>query len=277
MTTLELIKFLVAAEFPDFSRKMGLTAFPKDTTSFFARTFMETFEYRKKNNVQRNDFVSMLLGLKEFFTPMELAAESMLVFGAGFETSSTLMTFTLYALATNLDIQNKLRDELTAGIEENDGKLTYEMLFGFKYLDMVINESLRMYPPIADNVRKAAGDYQIAGTKLVIPKDTLISINTISLQNDPQYYPEPEKFIPERFSDENVKNIKPFTFIPFGEGNRQCLGMRFGLMQSKMGIAKLITNFTFSPAEKTTIPMKFMPSAPFLAPINGMWLKVEKI
>jgi cytochrome P450 family 6 len=277
LTTFELIRFFFSVDYPDLARKLGFRFNPKEVADFFYNTFIQTFEYRAKNNVQRNDFVSMLLELKDQFTPLELAAESMLVFAAGYETSSTLMTFTLYSLATNPDIQNKLRDEITSAIEENDGKLTYEMLFGFKYLDMVMSETLRMYPPIADNMRKCNSDYTIPGTNLVIPKDTTVEINTYSLHHDPEYFPEPQKFIPERFSDENVKNIKPFTYLPFGEGARICLGMRFGLMQSKMGIAKLIKDFSFSPCEKTPIPMKFVASFPFLAPVGGMWLKIEKI
>ncbi|KAG5669756.1 hypothetical protein PVAND_000050 [Polypedilum vanderplanki] len=277
LTTFELIKFFFAVDYPNLARKLGIRFNPKEVADFFYETFIQTFEYREKNKIQRNDFVSMLLELKEQFTRVELAAEAMLVYAAGYETSSTLMTFTLYALALNPEIQQRLRNEITTEIEENDGKLTYEMLFGFKYLDMVINETLRMFPPIADNMRTCNKDYTIPGTNLIIPSGTTVEINTYSLHHDPEYFPEPEKFIPERFSEENIKNIKPSTFLPFGSGPRLCLGMRFGLMQSKMGIAKLITEFSFSACDKTTIPMKFVPSAPFLTPQNGMWLKVEKI
>jgi cytochrome P450 family 6 len=274
---LQMMKFLFTVNFPDFSRKIGLKLNSQEVSDFFLSTFLQTFEYREKNNVRRNDFVSLLLNLKEFYTPTELAAEGWIVFAAGFETSSTLMTFTLYELALNPEIQERLREEIVSGIEDNDGKLTYDMLIGFKYLDMVINESLRKHPPIPDNVRKCTIEYQVPGTKLVIPKGTLCFISALGIQNDPEFFPEPEKFDPERFSDENSKSIKPFTFMPFGEGARQCLGMRFGLMQAKMGIAKLITNYSFSPCAKTPKSCKYAASSPFLSPQGGMWLSVEKI
>ncbi|XP_070493748.1 probable cytochrome P450 6a13 [Chironomus tepperi] len=274
---LEAIKFLFSVEWPDLARKLHLTFVNKEVGDFFLKTFTQTLEDREKSQIDRNDFVKLLLGLKDVYTKEELAAEAFLVFAGGFETSSTLMTFALYELALNPDIQDRLREEITAGIEENDGKLTYDLLFGFKYLDMVVNEALRKYPPIPIPMRKCRTTYKVPGTELVIPDGTIIQINLYSLQRDPEYFPDPEKFDPERFSDENARNIKPFTNLPFGEGPRNCLGMRFGMMQSKIGITKVIKNFIVSPCEKTSIPIKLKPSSPFLSPENGMWLNMKKI
>lgn len=214
---IDLMKFFFATSFPEMARKLHIRTSPKDATDFFLDTFLQTFEYREKNNIKRNDFVSMLLGLKEHFTPTELAAESFLVYAGGFETSSTLMTFTMYELALNPDIQETLRDEIMQKLDENDGKLTYDMLFGFEYLDMVINESLRKYPPIPGGVRKCTKEFKIPNSDLVIPKGTSVEIATYSLHHDPEYYPDPEKFDPERFSKENSKYRNPFTYLPFGK------------------------------------------------------------
>lgn len=272
----ELVRFFVTLAFPNLSRKLRLVANPKSATDFFSSTFQQTFEYRKKNNIQRNDFVSLLLNLKDQLTPDELAAESFLVYVGGFETSSTLITFTMYELALNPDIQSRLREEVVAGVDENDGKVTYDMIFGFKYLEMVINEVLRKYPPIPMHMRKCTKDYEIPETNLVIPKDTTIVLPFYSLHHDPEYYPDPEKFDPERFTPEAVKARKPYTYLPFGDGPRNCIGLRFGLMQSKLAVVKLIQNFEIAPSEKTPIPMKFIPSHPFLAPLGGMHLKLTK-
>jgi len=294
---LEAIKFLFSVEWPDLARKLHLTFVPKDIGDFFLKTFIQTLEDREANQINRNDFVKLLLGLNDIYTKEELAAEAFLVFSGGFETSSTLMTFALYELALHSDIQDRLREEISAGIEDNDGKLSYDMLIGFKYLDMVVNEALRKYPPIPMPMRKCRTTYKIPGSELIIQEDTIIQVNAFSLQHDPEYFPEPEMFDPERFNEENARNIKPFTNIPFGkllclnkmsnifklvrnftgEGPRNCLGMRFGLMQSKMGITKIIKNFIVSPCEKTSIPVKFEASNPFLAPENGMWLNLKKI
>ena len=91
----------------------------------------------------------------------------------------------------------------------------------------MVNETLRHYPPIPTGTRKCVQDYQIPGTSLVIPKGTSIEIGTYSLQHDPEYYPDPYKFDPERFTPDKVKSREPFTFLPFGEGPRNCMGKVF--------------------------------------------------
>lgn len=159
----------------------------------------------------------MLLDLKHSFTPLELSAEAFLVFAGGFETSSTLMTFTMYELALNQDIQERLRVEIVSAIDENEGKLSYDVLVGLKYLDMVINESLRKYPPIPNHSRKCTKEYKIPETNLVIPKGTKIKLLAYSFQHDAEHFPDPEKFDPERFTPEMVKARNPFTFTPFGK------------------------------------------------------------
>lgn len=214
---LKVLRFLFTSQFPDLSRKLHLRFIDKEIADFYFKTFSETLEYREKYRVNRNDFVSLLLGLKDIYNKEELAAEALLVHFGGFETSSALITFTLYELALNQEVQDRLRDEITTGIEENDGKLTYDLLFAFKYLDMIVNEALRKYPPIATPMRKCTKEYKIPNTDLVIPKGTIIQLNSFSLQRDPDYFPDPEKFDPERFSEDNIRNIKPFTNIPFGE------------------------------------------------------------
>lgn len=274
----EFIKFFFASAFPNLSRKLHLTIFKNDGSDFFLNAFLQTFDYREKNDTKRTDFVSMLLALKNSYKPKELAAEAFLVYTGGFETSSALISFTAYELARNPTIQERLREEIKNAIDENDGKLTYEMIFGLKYLDQVFNESLRKYPPIPNVARRTTKDYSIPGTELLILKGTDVFVPTYSLHHDPEYYPEPEKFDPERFAPENdVRTLHPFTFLPFGEGPRNCMGMRFGMMQSKIAVAKILQNFTVTTNEKTQNTIKFIPSNPFLIPVGGLSLNFEKI
>lgn len=134
-----------------------------------------------------------------------------------------------------------------------------------------------MYAPIFQLLRTASRDYKLPGTNLMIPKgmNAIIPINAIHM--DPENYPEPEKFDPERFSEENKKNRHPMAFLPFGDGPRACIGLRFGLMQTKIAMIKLLTNFKFSPSPRTTLTMKFAAKPITLSPPDGMWLKVEKL
>lgn len=97
------------------------------------------------------------------------------------------------------------------------------------------------------------------------------------MHHDPEYYENPEEFNPERFTSENVAKRHPYTFLPFGDGPRNCIGMRFGMMQTRMGLIALLRNFKFSTSSKTQIPIVFKAGVPTVTPNSGVWLKVEKI
>lgn len=133
-----------------------------------------------------------------------------------------------------------------------------------------------MYPPLDILMRKNLNDYKIPGTNLTIEKNTGLLISAYSIQRDPEIYPKPEKFDPERFSDENKATRHPMAHLPFGAGNRNCIGLRFGYMQTKVGLIALLNNFKFLPSDRTTIPMKFLAKSQTLAPIDRMWLNIEK-
>lgn len=212
------IKWLIVNSFQTISRKLGLMLNPKAASDFYLKTFKEAIEYREDNKINRNDLVQMLVQIKQsgLMTFNELAAESFIFYIGGFHTSASLMEFVLYELAMNHEIQSRLRKEIIDILEENDGKLTYDLLSQFKYLEMVVNEGLRKYPPINVLTRKCTQEFKIPGTELVVPKDTQITIPIFSIHRDPEYFPDPETFDPERFSEENFKKMTPFTFLPFG-------------------------------------------------------------
>lgn len=207
----------------------------------------------------------------------EMAAESFIFYSGGFETSSTSLTFCLYELALHQEIQQKLRKEVQEGLKGNDEKVSYDFLLGCKYLDMVIKETLRKYPIVSGMLRKCTKEYKIPDTNLVIPEGCSVLLPTYAIHHDPDFYPEPSKFDPERFSPENSEKRNPITFLAFGEGPRACIGLRFGMLQMKIALVKLMTNFEIKVCDKTPNPLEFVPSAPFLAPVGGMWLELKRL
>jgi cytochrome P450 family 6 len=136
------------------------------------------------------------------------------------------MTFSTYELALNQDVQDKLREEINDVLEKYDGEVTYDAIMEMKYLDMVFNESLRKYPVVDSQNRMSTKDFAIPNTKIVIPAGTSVMIPTFALHNDERFWENPDKFDPERFTPENIKQRHPFTFIPFSEGPRICIGLR---------------------------------------------------
>lgn len=222
MSALDILKFFFTSSYPGLSRRLHLLANPKEPCDFLQKVFIETIRQREKGGTQRNDFVQLLIKIREeaSFSINEMAAESFIFFSGGYETSSSALSFLLYELAMNPDIQQKLREEIQQGLENNEGSINYDLLFQFKYLDMVAHEGLRKYPVIPGMLRKCAKEYKIPGTDQVIPEGKNVLIPIYSIHHDPEYYPEPEKFDPERFSTENTLARNPLTFLAFGEGPR---------------------------------------------------------
>ncbi|XP_050069633.1 probable cytochrome P450 6a14 [Anopheles maculipalpis] len=288
-----LTKFFFASSYPQLARKLHVRTTQQDVEDFFMKIVRETVDYREMNNVQRNDFMNLLLQIKNKgklddhgpivgkgevgLTHNELAAQVLIFFLAGFETSSTTLSFCLYELAKNPGIQDRLRDEITRAIDDNGGEVTYDIAMNIQYLDNVINETLRKYPPVETLTRKPSHDYVIPGTKHVIPEGTIVQIPIYAIQRDPDHYPDPERFDPDRFTPDEVKKRHPYVFVPFGEGPRICIGLRFGVMQTKVGLINLLRKFRFSPSARTPERVEFDPKMFTLSPIGGNYLKVEKV
>lgn len=126
-------------------------------------------------------------------------------------------------------------------------------------------------------MRVLNSNYKVPNTDYVLEKGTQIIIPSFGIQNDPDLYPEPEKFNPDRFSHDENQKRNPLTFLAFGEGPRNCIGLRFGMLQAKIGLATLLLNYRFSNSDKTPNPMVFAAKKVFLAPEDGLWINIEKI
>ncbi|XP_065071288.1 cytochrome P450 4F4-like [Rhopilema esculentum] len=163
---------------------------------------------------------------------------------AGHETTSVCLTWTLYLLAKHPDVQEKARKEATSILAGTD-VFQGEHLEGLKYVTAVIKESLRIYPPAAINMREALQDDQLG--EYSIPKGTYILIPVCAIHHIEEFWPNHEKFMPERFLAEGTKQpeMGNYKFIPFSNGPRNCIGWRFSMMEMKVAIAKLLTTFKF--------------------------------
>lgn len=262
--------------------------FKKTVQDYFMPMIGNTVKHREDNNIHRSDFLNMVMNLKNHgtiyddkkgsesdrITFNEMCAQSFIFFFAGFETSSTAMTFALYLLAKHPEIQEKTREEIRRVKAAHNNVIDYEALMEMTYLNQVFNETLRMYPPVGNLIRMSINDYKIPNTELVIPKNIMVTIPVYGIHMDPEIYPNPKKFDPDRFSHENTQNRHPYAFLPFGEGPRNCIGMRFAQLQSKFGIATILDNFELTVNKKTQEPIKFDLSTPNMAAKGGLWLNV---
>lgn len=217
-------------------------------------------------------------------TPDELetlvVSNALLLFFAGFATLKNAMTLCLYYLAVNEEVQDKAFAEVREVADEGSGddldlNLDYNVVQnGFPYLDMVIQESQRIFPqgPLE---RICGKPYKIPGTDFVIPKGMPVHIPASDIMTDEKYFPNPDRFNPENFSPEAKAARGPYPFLVFGQGPRNCVGMRFALIQMKVMLSKILYNFKIVPSEKTPKVLGYSLQKP--GEIEGdAWLKFEK-
>ncbi|XP_034652023.1 probable cytochrome P450 6a21 [Drosophila subobscura] len=276
--------------FPRLSRKLHLKMTAEPIEQFFMRIVRETVKFREQNQIRRNDFMDQLIDLKNNqiikseagdninLTIEEIAAQAFVFFAAGFETSSTTMGFALYELAQHPEIQQRAREECQEVIQRYNGELTYESMKDLVYLDQVISETLRLYTVLPVLNRECLEDYVVPDNpKYVIKKGMPILIPAGPMHRDERFYPNPNVFNPDNFSAERVKSRDSVEWLPFGDGPRNCIGMRFGQMQARVGMAMLLKDFKFSVCDETTIPMTYNMESFLIASATGISLRVERV
>ncbi|XP_035920679.1 cytochrome P450 3A12 [Halichoerus grypus] len=259
---------------------LNIWLFPKRVTDFFTKSVKRMKESRLKDKQKhRVDFLQLMINSqnsKEIDThkalsDLELVAQSIIFIFAGYETTSTSLSFLVYELATHPDVQQKLQEEIDATFP-NKALPTYDALLQMEYLDMVLNETLRLYPIGGRLERVCKKDVEISG--VFIPKGTVVMVPVFTLHRDLDLWPEPEEFRPERFSKKNKDNINPYTYLPFGTGPRNCLGMRFAIMNMKLALVRVLQNFSFKPCKETQIPLKLSAQG-LIQPEKPIVLKIE--
>ncbi|CAG9762332.1 unnamed protein product [Ceutorhynchus assimilis] len=213
-----------------------------------------------KNTKDKNDdlgvkkhlaFLDLLLEARidgEPFTRKDLQDEVNTFMFAGHDTSSSAISFCLFMLATNLDAQQKVIEEQVEifGSDLKSASPTYKQLNAMKYLDLVIKETLRLYPAVPFFGRSLAHDLEFKGS--LYPKGTTVAIFLYGFQQNADYFPEPDKFIPERF--ESTNNTKfPYSYTPFSAGPRNCIGKKFAILEMLSAVSKVVRNFELLPAK----------------------------
>uniref|UniRef100_U5EKC8 Putative cytochrome n=1 Tax=Corethrella appendiculata TaxID=1370023 RepID=U5EKC8_9DIPT len=276
-------KFFLLMMFRKWGQRLHIKSFPTEVSDFFYNLTKHTVEQREKDNIVRNDFLNLLIQIRNEnsddgnqLTIEQIAAQSLLFLIAGFETTSSTLTFALFNLARHTDVQDKVREEIQRTLAEHDGEISYAALKDMKYIDQVINETLRLFSPLGTVTRVAKTDFLLADTKMFIPKGQIIVIPVHAIHRDANIYPDPEKFDPDRFDSEIVQLRHKCSFIPFGNGPRNCIARRFGLLEVKFGIVKLLSQLKLTVNENTQLPLQFDNRSQILQSKNLILLNVEK-
>lgn len=170
------------------------------------------------------------------------------------------------------------RDEASKILKKHGNILTPDAIQEMEYIDKVIKETLRKWPPSVSVQREASEKYQVPNTKIVLDKQTPVIIPVYAIHHDPKIYENPEIFNPSRFDKEDVEKRHPLAFLSFGEGPRICPGIRFSMMEMKICMAKILTNFRLTlDEEKTKLPLKISPNKFMICPEKGVFVNFKKL
>ncbi|RWS27749.1 cytochrome P450 3A4-like isoform X2 [Leptotrombidium deliense] len=232
-----------------------------DTVDHVSTIVEEENEERLKSETERRD--SMIIEITEKSSSKDLTAVTLLFMSCGYESITETLVSAVYFLSKNPKAQEKLMKEID---ENSHAELSYDSLTKLRYLDAVVRETLRLYPPISRLERECVTDYKIGD--VTIPKGMKIYVPIYALQRDADYYEQPEAFDPDRFLTEDGRNSdsdylnfnteeseKPF--YPFGNGPRFCVGMHFSLFVTKLCLFKVYKNFQFRPTSNANVSNYF--------------------
>jgi cytochrome P450 len=168
-------------------------------------------------------------------TDAQLRDEAMTIFLAGHETTANVLTWTWYLLSQNPEVEAKLHKEIDEVLETR--MPTFEDVERLRYTEMVLAESMRLYPPAWALGRLATNDCEIAGYP--VPSKSLVLMSQYVIHHDPRFFPEPLRYDPERWTSEARESRPQFSYFPFGGGPRRCIGEGFAWMEGILLLATL--------------------------------------
>jgi cytochrome P450 len=228
----------------------------------------------RKTNEDRGDLLSMLLMAQDEeegsggMSDDQLRDEVMTLFLAGHETTANALTWAWYLLSQNPEVEAKLHAEVDTVL---GGRLpTFEDVPALKYTEMVLTEAMRIYPPVWVMGRRSISGIKIGG--YYIPPKSIVLLSQYVIHHDERFYPEPEKFKPERWASEETKNLPKMAYFPFGGGPRLCIGEQFAWMEGILLIATIAQKWKLRLATGHKIEMQPLIT---LRPKHGMKMKLE--
>ena len=234
--------------------------------------FGEISRRRAHPDPGRRDILSLLVGARgaggEEFSDREIRDQVMTLMFAGHNTSTSTLTFMLHELARHPETTRRLHEEqdrVLGGGAPSAMQLEKEM----PYLDMVLDEVLRLYPPAWIGPRRAVREFEFGG--FTVPKGAYLNYCSWASHRLPEVFPEPEAFIPERFTRERKAALPRGAYVPFGGGSRICIGKRFGQTEVKLVATKLLQRLRIDALPGRTVTIRQMPT---LSPRGGLRMRV---
>ncbi|GLH16470.1 Cytochrome P450 6j1 [Gryllus bimaculatus] len=292
------IEFMIMNFLPSMGSFLHLSWMPRDVDLFFTKIVTDVMDYRKKNNVIRPDYLQYLINMSKKENGVADALGHAVTFMTeGSETSSITLGFAWYELARHPDVQAAVRREtpgpVTLGVHAMGfvtlGPLTVDLVppgpvcLGpvgrGRESDARVAETLRLHAPLMAMEKTCTRATELRGADGVacrVEPGTLVVIPVRALHHDPAFYPEPLRFDPGRWAPGSRERLVKYTYLPFGEGPRICLGMRFAQLQVKLALAYVVEKFDIKMTPKTPNPVVQDPTYFLTCAKGGLWLRFEE-
>ncbi|CAL1286964.1 unnamed protein product [Larinioides sclopetarius] len=242
-------------------------------TSLILDSVHKAIAARRKNpDIKSMDILQFMLDHSEAkvtsgLTDEEIVANAYIFLLAAYETTATALAFTFYLLVKHPEIQEKLYQEIEK-IEDS----SYSSVQNIQYLNQVVSESLRYFPPSTGFIsRQCQQDHHVGS--ITIPEGAVVLAPVWDIHHDPELWPDPWKFDPDRFSLENKASMDSMAYMPFGNGSRKCIGARFAQLEIKLAIFRLLKKFKFEACEKTDDPLTLICPNVNIIPAKGVYLR----
>ncbi|KRZ87262.1 Thromboxane-A synthase [Trichinella sp. T8] len=261
----------------DFNESWLILIFPE--MIWFLKPFVSFTKFSKAEQRIVNDLREVLLRKKHLkgtpLTDDAIVANAMVFLLAGYETSSTAMGFAAWLLAKHPEVQEKLRQEVNMKFNDIQIGQEYDVIHDMPYMNAVMQETLRLYPPLVLLVvRTCIKECTINEIPFVPGVQVLFP--TYSIHHDETIWPEPDRFLPERFIGSDCAH-HPMAWLPFGAGPRNCIGKRFAEMQFKITMAHLLKRYKLHLSEaESEDPIKLKCNGATIRPRNGVVIKLSR-
>ncbi|XP_073969705.1 probable cytochrome P450 6d5 [Rhodnius prolixus] len=296
------IKLTILMHAPRLAKFLNLTFSKPKILKYFSGIIKDTMKYRRENGYLRNDILQLLMQLQlkgyvemhsrdaatdDYFdmdittlctekfelSDDQITGHVISFLTGGFDTTAMSILFTLYELSRNPKIQEKVREEILKEVE-HAGSMSYNAIKDMHYLERCVKETLRIYPPAQMLGRICTNKYTFPNEITIEPGQSVL-IPVMAVHNDPKYFPEPEVFRPERFDPGNT--IPACAYLPFGNGPRMCIAMRFAMLEIKYCIATLLRNYIVTLSSKTKQPITLSALSFVTKPKETLYFNIKKI
>ncbi|XP_022110081.1 cytochrome P450 3A19-like [Acanthaster planci] len=251
---------------------MGANIVSKESSEFFKKVIHQSLEggdrIRQREGKGANKYITLVeqlyentnvpgsekspeeAGKPKKLTYNEFIGMNVLQLSVGNEATTTILTCTAYQLALSPEVQDKIIEEIDRNAP-NPEDINYDTMSKMKYMEMVIYECFRLYPPVVSTDRECAET--VTYGKYTLPKGLVVHIPAYSVQHDEDLWPNPEEFRPERFSPENKDSVEPLAWLPFGGGPRACVAVKLILLLMKVFLTRVLQEYRFEACPETPV------------------------